>query len=32
MIEKNWFIKRSKNTIRVLYTFKFQFYHDLHNS
>ena len=29
---KHWFIKRFKNVARVSYTFKFQLYHDLHNS
>ena len=29
---KNFFIKRPKNTVRVLYTFRFQLYHNLHNT
>ena len=31
-IKKFEFIGRFKNATRVLYTFKFQLYHDLHNS
>ena len=27
-----WFMRRFKNTVRVLYTFEFQLYHDFHNS
>ena len=31
-IKKIGFIGRFKNATRVLYTFKFKLYHDLHNS
>ena len=31
-IIKKLFIRRFKNAVRALYTFKFQLFHDLHNS
>ena len=32
IIAKNGFIGRTKNATRILYTFKFQLSHELHNS